>query len=72
MDDAYFESLERYMNGEEGDSQPWDKTCRRCGTEGLHFEQLASGKWWLFEPDGSPHKCPISPEGQAKLREFGL
>jgi hypothetical protein len=68
MDDAYFESLERYLNGDEGDVQPWDKTCNQCGTDGLHFEQLGSGKWWLFDRDGQIHKCPISAAGLEKLK----
>jgi hypothetical protein len=35
------------------------KTCRCCGTEGLHWAQQ-EGKWRLFDDNGM-HKCKVNP-----------
>jgi hypothetical protein len=37
-------------------------TCRICKTNGLHWVQLDSGKWWLAVEDGRMHKCQNKEE----------
>lgn len=60
MADAIVESgVEDYRYEYYHDKRPGAKrvTCKYCGKKGLHWEQLESGKWWLFSKGSVIHKC---------------
>ena len=35
-----------------------DKTCDKCGLDGLAWKEKVNGKWRLHTPDGVIHECP--------------
>lgn len=69
--EEYYEAVERGEYEPEGlDDNPFFfgcrprlKTCRCCGTGGLHWgvvdrEGMPDAKWWLFTAEGAVHICP--------------
>ena len=54
---ALDEMLDPYWDDYGGHSPFGVKECRYCGALGLHWKQLANGRWRLFDEE-EEHHCP--------------